>query len=87
MVLGTVLTGFGVAPFGPAVKGLGDLVFPFGFTAFLYKQPGRRALVFGAVGIVLVALGILVAQYSADVSGKPFTWANTWSDRSGIWAL
>ena len=72
MVLGTVLTGFGVAPFGPAVKGLGDLVFPFGFTAFLYKQPGRRALVFGAVGIVLVALGILVAQYSADVSGNRY---------------
>lgn len=70
LVLGTVLTGFGAAPLGPAVKGLGEVVFPLGFTAFLYKGSGRRALVFGAVGIALMALGILVGQFYVDVFGN-----------------
>ena len=69
MVLGIALTGFGVYPLGPAVKWLGDLVFPFGFTAFLYKGSGRRAVVFGAVGIVLMSVGLLVPALYGDVLG------------------
>ena len=68
MVLGTVLAGFGVVPLGPGIKWLGDVAFPFGFTAFLYKGSRRRAVVFGAVGIVLLVLAFLAPTFLSNVN-------------------
>lgn len=60
VLLGAALQAYLDASVGAGIYGLGAMILPFGGTAFLYKGSRQRIMVFGAAGIILLLLGLVL---------------------------
>ena len=58
------------APSGGSIYRLGTLVFPCGFTAFLYRGSRRDTAVVAAAGLVLVLLGIIAQAIQSSLTAQ-----------------